>query len=548
MNFNISDWMNDLDPGEFEDIQLSDPQITTPERILSMVTQTPQPEKRPARRLWRTLLIAAALVAALSATALAAYQYGVWDAILPATVSDTAADSTQPETHTLADGTQAYALSSNGYRDSPEYQAYAAWQTYLTQWEEENPNWFAENGLDDSQYETARNYAYYYEAYATEQAQKLDEIVAQYGLTLHTAQVFYDGQTQLCSLLGIEQPLLPEDSYTRVGGYIYDDGSFKAEGYLTWPELGEEKVGFSLFSAVHGSFTMISSAVRDEYESWDYVTADGVSVVLILSEDYGDVIANMDSTYVTAHFDSHSCDQNLQESQDAVVNREILEQLADGLGLARLDALAADETVAQTVAENVTAALQQEQAEVQSQQVFASIGDKVAAVQAVMGEYHLSVPDYDWLYIRAFHPAADGTYTVSEDGTAMQYYDIWEVYRLSGVSHDVSAPYITFVYERYFDMDGAEDMTAQAFENDWEIARQNTRLSYSDCTVHGYSGYAEEGTDAIYVHWLDTERDLIYFITYEYLTEFIDGRTVEEIPGARMTLEDVLALAESFYE
>jgi hypothetical protein len=97
-------------------------------------------------------------------------------------------------------------------------------------------------------------------------------------------------------------------------------------------------------------------------------------------------------------------------------------------------------------------------------------------------------------------------------------------------------------------MDGTEDMTTPAFENDWDIARQNNHRAYSDCTIHGYSGYATEATDAIYVRWLDTQRDLIYYITYEYSTEFIDGSTVEEIPGARMTLEDVLALAESFYE
>lgn len=70
MNFNISDLMSGY---QDDTIELSDPGITTPERILARVTGAPIPEAPKApRKLWRTVLIAAVLAAALIVAAVAA--------------------------------------------------------------------------------------------------------------------------------------------------------------------------------------------------------------------------------------------------------------------------------------------------------------------------------------------------------------------------------------------------------------------------------------------------------------------------------------------
>ena len=70
MNINISELM----AGYRDDtIEISDPGITTPERILSLTLGTPMPEapKGP-RKIWRTVLIAAVLAAVLIVAAVAA--------------------------------------------------------------------------------------------------------------------------------------------------------------------------------------------------------------------------------------------------------------------------------------------------------------------------------------------------------------------------------------------------------------------------------------------------------------------------------------------
>lgn len=78
MTVNISDLMAGY---QDDTVELSDPGITTPERILSLTLGTPMPEapKTP-RKIWRTVLIAAVLTAILIVAAVAAAAPGFYEA------------------------------------------------------------------------------------------------------------------------------------------------------------------------------------------------------------------------------------------------------------------------------------------------------------------------------------------------------------------------------------------------------------------------------------------------------------------------------------
>lgn len=86
MQINISDLMAGY---QDDTVELSDPGITTPERILALTLGTPMPEvPKPQRKIWRTVLIAAILgvsliVAAVAAAAPSFYEAAFGDRGLP---------------------------------------------------------------------------------------------------------------------------------------------------------------------------------------------------------------------------------------------------------------------------------------------------------------------------------------------------------------------------------------------------------------------------------------------------------------------------------
>jgi hypothetical protein len=551
MKQNLSDWMEDIwDDEALESIDLEDPHITTPDRIYALATGAAVPKptegKKPhhRHRVWRTALVAAALVTALSATAVAVYQHRVEDAFFPAITVEETETTSQPDLYQWADGTEVVRMSLMGFQDSPEYQAQVAWETYLAQWEEENPDWFYQNGVDDSYFETPENEAYFYGAYAQEQGQALEEIAQEYGLSLHTAWMFFDSAQQLYDLLGVDTPLLEETVYTDSnGGYIYDDGSFTANGIVT---TAQGMVGYDLVSAVHGSFTRITNGLETVYDSWDYTTADGVEVVLVLSESQGKILADLDDTFLTMTY-KNSYYREGELVTGATLTREWLEELADGLQVSQFQGLYTAERKA-ALSEQVQTAYAQERAQIEeerSQLPFANMAEKVAAVQALLGEYHISIPGYELRYTNAYHPDADGWTPPMESGQDFQQnYEVYDAYIWEEHPKDELGAMITLRYQRLYDGEGTQSTTAQNFVTDKQLAVEYQELTgdeIRDCTVLGYDGYisyreSENGQVAIRVNWLDTDRDLIFTISYE--SGGLEGETI-------LTIDDVIALADT---
>ena len=319
-----------------EDLPLDDSPIDT-DNVLAMVRGDLGRAKRP-RKLGRTVrvgLIAAALIVALGVTAYAVYEMFIDKYVIEQPFELETDEKTEEQSSRAR-------ISLTGYQGTPEYQAYTEWEAYEDDWWEKamEHNPWQERGVDDSWHETPDNYAYLYDASFQEQADALDAIIEKYGLTLHQDRAVYYQTKDLYEALGTEpffndsiDPIAPNYD---VGGYIYDDGSFKAE----FRELlsGDRRVDMSVFVNAKGSFAIISGSAElsEDSEAWEYTTASGKTVDLYLSPNSAVIMTESPGAYIyvgvkaggASGYDP-ATDPNLSEEQKAFVIENILQNEPD---------------------------------------------------------------------------------------------------------------------------------------------------------------------------------------------------------------------------
>ena len=261
--------------------------------------------KHKARRLGRTLLIAAVVAVLLMGAALAVYHWTLADRVMevPDTdyvyemmpMVDASGEIYMESVQVAAIPTIRPAVSVQGLADSPESRAFVEWQGYKEQWNRDNPNWADAYGGDDSYYETPENYAHLYGAFLQEQAEALVGIAEKYGLTLHERREGFESERELCAMLGCED-FLSEDWGNTVG-YCFEDGSFKADGW--WGTMG-----LCLISTREGSFSVIggldpTSEWFGDYEQWSITAEDGTELLLILGDYRAQVLAQLPGAALT---------------------------------------------------------------------------------------------------------------------------------------------------------------------------------------------------------------------------------------------------------
>ena len=292
---NWYDMFNGICPG---DLPLEDTPIDA-KRVMGLVRENVAGTKRP-HRLGRTVrvgLVAAAILAALGVTAYAAYELFIDKYVIDQPAEYETQEQEQDRTTAR--------ISLTGYQGTPEYKAYTEWEAYENDWWEKamEHNPWHELGVDDSWHETPDNYAYLYDASFQEQADALDAIIEKYGLTLHQDRAVYYQTKDLYEALGTEpffddsiDPIAPNYD---VGGYIYDDGSFKAE----FRELlsGDRRVDMSMFVNAKGSFAIISGSAElsEDSEAWQYTTKSGKSVDLYLAPNGAELMTESEGAYIS---------------------------------------------------------------------------------------------------------------------------------------------------------------------------------------------------------------------------------------------------------
>lgn len=463
MKLRISETMN----GFFDnDIQMEDPGVVDTDRVRELtmaklgISQT-KATRRPARKLGRVLLVAAAVVMALSAAAVAVYQYGMKDTVI----------EDMPD---FSDVTQVRAERSlNGFADSPEYQAYVEWETWDRLWSADNEDWFKNRGVDDSYSEVDESYAGQYGIYAREQADKFDEIMAKYGLTPHTVREGFDTEAQLCAALGVEDFF--DERFDIRGDYLFEDGAFKAVG--TFPMDGEE-VWVTMVNAVKGSITMISSGIPEEYEEWIYTTASGVEVILATCEDAAWMVADLPGTYVTVTF-------------RAPLAKAQVEDLVNDIDLAVL-AKRFDGSISREKSAAMLVAWQKARLNATTTD---NMNDDTALVLSILGNYYLAdVPEEAYIYFTG----GNIPYTWGE--ISEEFFAITHRYQYK--NGEITLSFYT-LDDRGMDLDAyvgdhLETVTA--------------------CTVNGYEGRVvafNAGEDCA-VYWLDTDRELWFRVGTPY--------------------------------
>lgn len=278
--------------------------------------QSMRKRKNPGKRV---LMLAAAVcvLAALTIAAAATGFFGLRDILLPEKGGVYVTD----ENGVVVPGEREYKdfVSLSGWQDTPESQALAEWRSFLESYDQDGAI-IGAIGNDPTGFE--EDYGLY-QVYTQEMAGRLEEIIAKYGLRLHTRL----------------EEVLPETWAAAVGdfcrenatawsGYIYENGTFRFDGEAALEGYGSIEYQFS--RSVRGAFDDVALNIGDaaDFQEWGYETSDGTPVTLGLgARNRSLILADLGDSFVLVNVLTG------QEGDDTFssgpIGRAELEALAD---------------------------------------------------------------------------------------------------------------------------------------------------------------------------------------------------------------------------
>jgi len=239
------------------------------------------------------IAVAVALLASFCLTAYAANLFGLRDLLLPQNYE--AAQIVEPEKEQPVTPVESEKeqpsqpvdmISLVGFSNTPEAKAAAEWQAFLNTYDIDA----ALENIGNNVFAPDTSYIHY-RVYNQEMADKLDEIIAKYGLKLHTSMLTLTPDEQLTELIGAEN--------RAFSGYMYEDGTFKFDGILELAGCGNLEYQFQ--RCVRGSFTDIALNIHNigDYAEWSYTTKDGTPALLALSPYKSLIIVDLPDCFVT---------------------------------------------------------------------------------------------------------------------------------------------------------------------------------------------------------------------------------------------------------
>ena len=269
-----------------------------------------------------TLAASVALLAALSALAVAANFFGLRDALLPEKGSVNVVDENGivvPGEKELKDF-----VSLSGWADTPESKALAEWQAFLEGYDQDGAI-ISEIGNSPTGFE--ERYGHYL-VYTQEMADKLEEIVAKYELKLHEWMEVVLPETWPQAVGGFFR-----ENVVPYSGYIYENGTFRFDGgaELGAGELkGYGPIEYQFSRSVKGTFDDVALNIGDlgGFEEWGYRAADGTSVTLGLGErNRSLILADLGDSFVLVNVLAGRQGDDVFSS--GPIGRDELEELAD---------------------------------------------------------------------------------------------------------------------------------------------------------------------------------------------------------------------------
>lgn len=267
------------------------------------------------------------ILAVLPIVAIAANWFGLRDLLIPEVPYDPPA---QNEEHSgnaqsasatgVPDQSSQDYIGLSGYQKSPEAQALAEWQAFLSVYDTDNA--ILEkigNGpleIDESRYGL-------YSVYTQDMTDKLEEIVQKYGLKLHT-DVDIISQEELVFRLGGD---FMQDELIKYWAYIYEDGSFQFDGDIKLQ--GHGMIGYQFGRRVKGTFdeTILNIGDVSDYEEFEYTVSCGEAVRLALGTSTSLIYMDSESCFIL---------MNILAGKNSGVTEDVLKDIADSIDFAFL--------------------------------------------------------------------------------------------------------------------------------------------------------------------------------------------------------------------
>lgn len=292
------------------------------ERTMSGLGDAPKGRGKSLRA-GRILLIAAAVAAVLSVSAVASRGFGLKE--MQGTIPDSGATVTVP-----------------GLSGTPEYQAALEWMEYRDEWQKTGEN-------ENDPYNTHWDVYDYEGAHSQLARDTLDSIVEKYGLRMKTkVHTWVESLEELYSELGADG-FLPEASSREydangrefdIEGTVFDGGGF---AFFSATDLPGGSVKYSIYCYAKGIFDLGWHEYDYGYEDWNYTTDEGVEVMVALGSAQSIIAADLENCFVLVDILSgtHNIMQAHASYGEYKVTQEDLEAIADSFDLAAIDALVA---------------------------------------------------------------------------------------------------------------------------------------------------------------------------------------------------------------
>lgn len=279
-------------------------------------------EKRPVRKLTKIAMIAAVLSLFLTGCAYAVFK--VQD-MMYEEVTVTQRIDENGETIEPTERIQVY-YTPFGLTDGPIAKAYKEWNEYL---DSLGTVPLTEEGIKD----VPENLYFNYECFNTDMVDKLLEITDKYSLTLLDTWCFaHENQKDIMyDAMGIDGILrtgLEADVIEEPQGVFESNGNFEESKRITLTgadAVWREELYCTFTYAKKNTFwERMGSVTKDHYDQWNYTSADGTELLLILDQ-YGHATILADAgdsfIYIQVMFDS--------VKNKRAPSREGVEQVAD---------------------------------------------------------------------------------------------------------------------------------------------------------------------------------------------------------------------------
>lgn len=295
----MADRLYRMQGGAKEDVIMPD---QFPECVAANRRMNSGGQKMKAKSIKKMVFLAATvtLIAALGITALATNLFGLRDMVIKNDSRAVAVGSgtNAPNNELIDQEPVTDLIALQGYPDSQEYKASEEWSAFCQSYDTDG-SILSEVGNNSNEY--TEKYPLYL-VYSKEMADKLEEIIAKYGLKLHESLTLVENSEQLISEAGTGNFLEKANSHggdTMLGGYVYNDGSFHYDGEAVL-ESGT-RIMYQLGNYVKGTFsdTYLNVGDAGSYKEWEYTTQSGVKVYLAMSEGKSLVITDLNRSFMT---------------------------------------------------------------------------------------------------------------------------------------------------------------------------------------------------------------------------------------------------------